>query len=295
MTAPFTYRVTHRPSGTWYYGVRYAKGCHPNDLWKNYYTSSSAISKLLSEDGADNFVTEIRKTFSTPQKARDWELRVLRRIIGLPLCLNQNAFPAVTEAARARGNAKKRVVGTDGLTIFQKAGHKWKHKKNLIEPISGKTYGELRREKFNAALDRNGTRSKSEELRMRLRGQNNPACRADVRQKISATLKAHVKAGTHKGTTGMKFPSISEKLKGNQACTGKKWYNDGVKDIRLLSSDSRVAGLKQGRLRVGNKGYCYTVITCPHCGKEGAGGGMKRYHFDACRFNPPSGISIAAP
>jgi len=25
---------------------------------------------------------------------------------------------------------------------------------------------------------------------------------------------------------------------------------------------------------------------CPHCGKEGAGGGMKRFHFDNCKDKP---------
>ena len=31
------------------------------------------------------------------------------------------------------------------------------------------------------------------------------------------------------------------------------------------------------------KGYNYTLTTCPHCGKEGGGGNMKRYHFDNCK------------
>jgi len=25
------------------------------------------------------------------------------------------------------------------------------------------------------------------------------------------------------------------------------------------------------------------LVTCPHCGKEGGGGNMRRYHFDRCR------------
>lgn len=25
------------------------------------------------------------------------------------------------------------------------------------------------------------------------------------------------------------------------------------------------------------------VVTCPHCGKEGGGGNMRRYHFDSCK------------
>jgi len=31
------------------------------------------------------------------------------------------------------------------------------------------------------------------------------------------------------------------------------------------------------------KGMPLRIVTCPHCGKEGAGGSMKRYHFDNCK------------
>ena len=40
MGIPYTYRITHLPSGKHYYGARYAKDCHPSDLWVIYFTSS---------------------------------------------------------------------------------------------------------------------------------------------------------------------------------------------------------------------------------------------------------------
>lgn len=33
---PYTYRVVHKPSGRYYYGLRIAKGCHPKDLFVTY-------------------------------------------------------------------------------------------------------------------------------------------------------------------------------------------------------------------------------------------------------------------
>ena len=31
------------------------------------------------------------------------------------------------------------------------------------------------------------------------------------------------------------------------------------------------------------QGYNQNVLTCPHCGKTGASGAMKRWHFDNCK------------
>jgi len=39
---------------------------------------------------------------------------------------------------------------------------------------------------------------------------------------------------------------------------------------------------KQAR-RLANLGKVQEKITCPHCGKEGGTGNMKRYHFDKCK------------
>jgi len=39
-TIPYTYKLIFKPTGQYYYGVRYAKGCQPSDLWDKYFTSS---------------------------------------------------------------------------------------------------------------------------------------------------------------------------------------------------------------------------------------------------------------
>jgi hypothetical protein len=80
MNIPYTYLVTHLPTGKKYYGVRYAKNCNPSDLWDTYFTSSKKIKALIEETGKDSFKYEIRKTFLSADKAREWEHRFLRRI-----------------------------------------------------------------------------------------------------------------------------------------------------------------------------------------------------------------------
>ena len=80
MHQPFTYLIKHIPSGKVYYGLRYAKKCHPSDLWTTYFTSSTDVEKLIKKDGKDAFLFEVRKTFSDRSKAIEWEKKVLRRM-----------------------------------------------------------------------------------------------------------------------------------------------------------------------------------------------------------------------
>lgn len=80
MSTPYTYRITHLPSGKHYYGCRYAKNCHPSDLWVTYFTSSSQIKRLIEQDGKKSFVIEIRKVFQSESECRAWENKVLRRL-----------------------------------------------------------------------------------------------------------------------------------------------------------------------------------------------------------------------
>lgn len=80
MHQPYTYFIKHIPTGLCYYGVRYAKECHPNDLWTTYFTSSHRVRALIEEYGKDSFLYEIRRTFEDAVAARNWERRVLTRL-----------------------------------------------------------------------------------------------------------------------------------------------------------------------------------------------------------------------
>ena len=269
MTIPYTYRVIHQPSGTWYYGVRYAKGCHPSDLFKSYFTSSVLISKLLKEDGPDSFHIEVRRIFETAELAIDWESRVLRKILGWQKVLNQSAFPAILPEARSRGNRKKAEVQESGMTIFQQAGKKWKEKKNDIDPETGLTHAELRKQRFNASLDKNQTRF----VKGDIKGGKNPAKRKEVREKISTTLKERIASGEIvPWPTGKKLEYASKLMIDNNLAGGMLWYNDGNKDYRLKPDDPRARVLSEGRLFSAIRGKKYESVKCPHCGTVGGGG-----------------------
>ena len=78
-TRPFTYLIGWSKLNKWYYGVKYAKGTQPNDLWNTYFTSSKYV-KQLREDHDEPDVIQIRKVFDDQEKARDWESTVLKRM-----------------------------------------------------------------------------------------------------------------------------------------------------------------------------------------------------------------------
>jgi hypothetical protein len=78
---PFTYLVGWKEINQWYYGARYAQGCHPDDLWVTYFTSSSYVKELREKHGEPD-VIQIRRTFTSAEDALRWETTVLRRVLG---------------------------------------------------------------------------------------------------------------------------------------------------------------------------------------------------------------------
>ena len=77
---PFTYLLKFKPTGQYYYGSRYCKGCHPEQLWKTYFTSSKIVCQLLKEHGAEAFEVKITKVFDNKESARKWEHRFLHKV-----------------------------------------------------------------------------------------------------------------------------------------------------------------------------------------------------------------------
>jgi hypothetical protein len=76
---PYTYLIGWSHLDLWYYGSRYASDCHPDDLWKTYFTSSKNVKEIRKKYGEPDII-EIRKTFSTSEQARLWEIAVIRRL-----------------------------------------------------------------------------------------------------------------------------------------------------------------------------------------------------------------------
>lgn len=76
---PYTYLIGWPSLNRYYYGVRYAAGCYPSDLWNPYTTSSHSVHEFAKIHGAPE-IKQIRQTFQSIDQARIWENRVLKKM-----------------------------------------------------------------------------------------------------------------------------------------------------------------------------------------------------------------------
>lgn len=76
---PYTYLVGWSKHNKWYYGVRFAKNCCPEELWATYFTSSKHVKQFRKDYGEPD-VVQVRKTFSDAISARLHEEKVLTRM-----------------------------------------------------------------------------------------------------------------------------------------------------------------------------------------------------------------------
>jgi hypothetical protein len=76
---PYTYLIGWSKHNKWYYGVRFAKDCHPSDLWNTYFTSSKKVRSFREEHGEPDII-QIRKQFFERDSACKWESKVLKRL-----------------------------------------------------------------------------------------------------------------------------------------------------------------------------------------------------------------------
>jgi hypothetical protein len=81
MPKPYTYLIGWPELDRWYYGIRFAKKAHPDDLWVTYFTSSKHVKAFAAEHGPPT-IKQIRKIFEEGgvDKAREYEHKVLRRM-----------------------------------------------------------------------------------------------------------------------------------------------------------------------------------------------------------------------
>jgi len=75
----YTYLIGWTAHNKFYYGVRYANGSNPNELWKSYFTSSKHVKNFAKKHGNPDII-EIRKEFTNRDSAINWENSVLRKM-----------------------------------------------------------------------------------------------------------------------------------------------------------------------------------------------------------------------
>lgn len=154
LTTPFTYLIGWSKHNVFYYGVRYAKGCQPSDLWSTYFTSSGPVKRFRRAHG-DPDIIDIRRIFSSAEDARDWELRVLKRI-GAALredFLNQHDSPTPSTRGlklgpRPSAVAKRISEATKGRVNR----HTNESRQKISESLSGRTLSDSHRAALSQSL-----------------------------------------------------------------------------------------------------------------------------------------------
>lgn len=85
----YVYKIVSK-NKEFYYGVRWCYNGEPkNDLWVNYFTSSTLIHEMINEYGIDYFNPEIIKIFGDNKEALDYEYQLIKESIDNELCLNR--------------------------------------------------------------------------------------------------------------------------------------------------------------------------------------------------------------
>lgn len=213
-TVGYTYCIKFLLTSQIYYGSRCAKGCHPDEFWKTYFTSSKLVKKLVEQYGKDSFEVQIRKIFNdNPKNAQEWERRVLKRIKAgeKPNFLNKSngVAPILTgwknpfygkkhsdETRKKMSAAAKRRTSDPTKCNMYGRKHSQETKNKISTAHKGKNYLEKYGEEKSLEIKRKLSEKLSGEgnpmhgkPRNDMIGDKNPAKREDVRKKLSESAK----------------------------------------------------------------------------------------------------------
>lgn len=89
MGKPYVYKIENK-NGEFYFGVRWDYQGLPNDdLWINYFTSSSLIKEILINKGVEYFTPTIIKIFETREESLEFEYSLIKKNMNKNGCLNR--------------------------------------------------------------------------------------------------------------------------------------------------------------------------------------------------------------
>ena len=186
---PYCYLIGWSKLNKFYYGVRYSKrmfclydsGCHPDDLWVKYFTSSQYVKEYRKKHGEPDII-QVRRCFLSAEKAINWEKIVLRRILAKSnKFLNKNVAGSVIYDDEVR---KKISKAGKGKIVSQETRDK------ISSIRKGKPRSEQTKEKIRNFQK---GRIKSEETRLKLSISNkNKIISYETRQKISKAGKGRI-------------------------------------------------------------------------------------------------------
>lgn len=212
---PYTYLIGWSNLNKYYYGVRYAKGCNPNDLWEKYFTSSRHVKEFRKKYGEPDII-QIRKTFSSAKLAISWEERVLTRMRVLERddFLNKNISGAILLTEDMRRS----------ISESNKGNKKWLGKRHTEETKRKmrKPKTEKHKQSLKEAKQKDIIRVCEIAKRNGMIAANNARGKSPSEQVIKARSE---------GKIGLKYPKVICEHCGKSVAnnTLKRWHGDNCK------------------------------------------------------------------
>lgn len=219
MTTPYTYLIGWTQYKKYYYGVRYASQCDPQDLWVSYFTSSKHVANFRKLHGEPDIV-QVRRVFNSKQDAISWESRVLHRmsVTLSELWINQTNNKAIIYERTPDSIAK----------FVSKI-------KGRVSPFKGRSHTEqskqINREKHLGVKT----------------GRTSADFTEEWKEKISESNKGRVRLQSQEEKDNRSLKAISSGF--NKNTVGKVWINNGVVNKRVTPETvSEYPGFVLGRL-----------------------------------------------
>lgn len=150
---PYTYLVGWSKLKKYYYGLRYAKGCRPEELWKTYFTSSKYVKNFRKVNGEPDII-QIRKIFDNQDKARIWEQKVLQRmkVIHKDDWLNKTDHISIPSMiGDLNPMARKDVIEKHRQKLLTD-----EYKNNMKKIVTGRKHSEKTKKKMSKSAKKSG-------------------------------------------------------------------------------------------------------------------------------------------
>jgi hypothetical protein len=206
---PYTYLIGWTAHNKWYYGARYAKKCHPTDLWVKYFTSSKFVKYFTLKHGPPDII-QIRKIFTNGKDCLIWEQKVLARI---DAAKNKNFL-------NAKNCTTKTIIDKPNSGSFKPGSTSWAKGKNFHDLYTD----DERKRMFGRIFTQDEKQKLSDKLKIT---HNKPEIKNKQKQNTILQFQNEEKKKRH----------LAGCLQSNGNHANKIWINNGVVNKRILPQD----------------------------------------------------------
>lgn len=206
-TVPYTYFIGWANLNIWYIGVRFAKGCHPSDLWSKYFTSSKYVKDFCLVNGPPDSII-IDGVHKDTKSALSRETSLLKRF------MLRKDLPLLNKAVAGNWDRGDREIAERHRAAHIGKVFSSEQRRKIGEGNRGKKISDVTRAAISVALK---GKVKSTEHRMRM----SEVLRGTARRKgfkTSTETKLKIRSA-RLGTQA----SEETKLKMSVARSGKKF------------------------------------------------------------------------